>query len=285
MKLSNVALVSSLALFGFAMAGCASKNDASESTDSTESQLVADSTETQSADDDVESGLEEPLSGAQRSDPGTPASAADQDALVEKVKANVGKWFQPAGCIATSWNANVATHVFSGCTGPYGFVSFNGTVTATYAYDGTTLTITYAATGFKANGAQISGTRTVTYTVATDGTVTKHRVGSWAGTTKNGKAFTHEADFTVTWDPSTKCITRDGTADSTIAERDVSRTIAGYKRCGLGDLGCPESGTITLERTKGDKSASVTLELLGGQDYSITGPRGNTTSGQLVCIP
>ena len=235
-------------------------------------------------DDDVESGVEEPLSGAIATDPGTPAFAADQDALIAKVKLNVGAWFQPAGCIATTWNANVATHVFSDCTGPYGMVHFNGTVKTTYAFDGTTLTITYDADGFKTNGAEISGSRTVTYTLDA-GIVTKHRVGSWAGTTKNGKAFTHEADFTVTWDPSTKCITRDGSADSTIAARDVSRTITGYKRCGLGDLGCPSSGTITLERTKGDKDTSVTLDFLGGRDYSITGPKGNTATGELVCVP
>ena len=285
MKLTNVALVSSLALLGVAMVGCASKSEGTaEPFDTTESQLVDDSTETQNTDDDMESGVEEPLSGAVTTDPGTPAAGTSADDVVAKVKLNIGKWFQPAGCIATTWAGSTATHVFNGCTGPYGMVSFNGTVTTTYAINGSSLVITYAADGFKMNGAEITGSRTVTYTLSGD-TVTKHRVGSWSGTTKKGAAFTHEADFTATWDPSTKCITRDGTADSTIASRDVSRTITGYKRCGLGDLGCPVSGTITLERTKGEKDQSVTLDFLGGRDYSITGPNGNTTTAELVCVP
>lgn len=285
MKLTTLFIASALVLVG-----CASKNDGADalpegSIDSSSSQLVDDGTETQATDDDVESGVEEPLSGALLADPGTPATGADQDALLAKVKANIGKWFMPAGCIATTWNANVATHVFSGCTGPYGMVNFDGTVTTTYAFDGTTLTITYEANGFKANGAEIAGKRVVTYTIDSAGIVTKHRTGNWSGTTKSGKAFTHTADFTVTWDPSSKCITRDGSADSTIATRDVSWSIDGYKRCGLGDLGCPASGSITLERTKGDKSAAVTLEFLGGRDYTVTGPKGNSVTESLTCVP
>ena len=285
MKLSNVALLSSLALLGVAMVGCGSSQDGSgsEAVDSSSSQLVSDATETESADDDAESGVEEPLSGAATTDPGTPALAADAASVIAKVKANIGKWFLPAGCLATTWADNVATHNFSDCTGPYGMTHFTGTVTTTYAVDGSgTLTITHAADGFKMNGASISGSRTVTYT-ASAGIITKHRTGSWSGTTKKGNAFTHEADFTATWDPSTMCVTRDGTADSTLATRDVSWTIAGYKRCGLGDLGCPESGSILLERTKGEKSTGVTVDFLGGPDYTITGPAGNTFNEQLIC--
>ena len=103
--------------------------------------------------------------------------------------------------------------------------------------------------------------------------ITKHRTGVWTGTTKNGKAFSHAADFTVTWDSATKCITRDGSAQTTIAAREFSHSITGYKRCGIGVLGCPESGTIVLERTKGGRHASLTIEFLGGRDFTVTGPR------------
>jgi hypothetical protein len=283
MKLANVALVSTMAVLGLVAVGCASKNDDNgEALGTNESQLVDDGEEAGEADDTMESGVEEPLSGAETTDPGSPADGADDAALLGKVKTNPGKWFQPAGCITTTLVGNVATHAFKDCTGPYGLVSFNGTVTSTYVRANGTLTITHEATGFKANGTEITGKRVVTY--SRSGTVvTKHRTGSWSGTTKKGKPFSHEADFTVTWDAAAKCITRDGSAQTTVAAREHSRTIDGYKRCGIGNLGCPESGKITLERTRGANTASVSIEFLGGRDYTITGPNGRTFTRRLIC--
>lgn len=283
MKLANMALVSTMAVLGLVAVGCAAKSEGSgEALGTNESLLVEDSSEADDADESMESGIEEPLSGADPTDPGTPADGADDAALIGKIKTNPGKWFQPAGCITTTVAGNVATHVFKDCTGPYGLVNFNGTVTSTYVRAGGTLTITHEANGFKANGAAIDGKRVVVYS-RSGSVVTKHRTGSWSGTTKKGKAFTHEADFTVTWDAAAKCITRDGTAQTTIAARELSHTIAGFKRCGIGNLGCPESGKITLERTRGANTASVTIEFLGGRDVTITGPNGRTVTRQLVC--
>jgi hypothetical protein len=287
MKLSNVALVSTMAILGLVAVGCAAKTDTSSdgTLGTDEAQLVADNSEAQDTDETMESGVEEPLSGADPTDPGTPAEGVDDAALLDKIKTNPGKWFKPAGCITTTLAGNVATHLFNGCSGPYGLANFTGTVTSTYVRGNGSLTITHEATGFKANGAAISGKRVVVYT--RNGTViTKHRTGDWTGTTKNGKTFSHTADFTATWDSSTKCVTRDGSAQTMIASRELSHSITGFKRCGIGDLGCPESGTIVLERTKASGvSASVTIEFLGGRDYTITGPKGGKVTRALVCNP
>jgi hypothetical protein len=288
MKLSNVAVLSTMVVLGGLVAvGCTAKTDNASSdgalgTD--EAQLVDDNSEAQDQDDSMESGVEEPLSGADPADPGTPATGADGAAVAANVKLNIGKWFKPAGCIATTVAGNVATHVFNGCTGPYGFVNFNGTVTTTYEVANGALTITFEANGFKANGAEISGKRVVVYTKS-GSVVTKHRTGNWTGTTKNGKAFSHTADFTATWDSAAKCITRDGSAQTMIAAREFSLTIAGYKRCGIGSLGCPQSGEITLERTKAATSASVIIDFLGGRAFTVTGPKGNKVTRQLACVP
>jgi hypothetical protein len=287
MKLSNVSLVSMMAVLGLVAVGCAAKTDSTGdgTLGSDEAQLVADNSEVQDEDDTMEAGVEEPLSGADPADPGNPADGADDATLLAKIKTNPGKWFKPAGCITTTLAGNVATHLFNGCSGPYGLSNFTGTVTSTYVRGNGSLTITHEATGFKANGAAVSGKRVVVYT--RNGTViTKHRTGDWTGTTKNGKAFDHTADFTATWDSSTKCITRDGSAQTTVAAREFSHSITGYKRCGIGALGCPESGTIVLERTKASGvSASVTIEFLGGRDYTITGPKGGKVTRALVCNP
>lgn len=285
MKVSNVAVVSMLAVLGLVAVGCSAKNDDGSDEGqlaTSESLLVEDDSEAADEDETMESGVEEPLSGADPSDPGAPADGTDDAELLGKVKTNPGKWFKPAGCITTTLASNVATHVFAGCTGPYGLVDFNGTVTSTYVRANGALTVTHEATGFKANGAAVSGKRVVVYSKS-GSVITKHRTGSWTGTTKKGKAFAHDADFTSTWDSATKCVTRDGSAQTTIAARELSRSVTGYKRCGIGSLGCPESGTIVLERTKGDNTASVTLKFLGGRDYSVTGPKGGTFNRKLLC--
>lgn len=284
MKLANVGLVSTMALLGVVAIGCAAKAEGEEesSLGTNESLLVADNEEAEQVEEDSEAGLDEPLSGAEQADPGSPADATDEAAFMEKVKTNPGRWFKPAGCITTTIAGNVATHVFKDCTGPYGLASFNGTVTSTYVRGSGSLTITHEASGFAINGATVSGKRVVVYSKS--GTViTKKRTGSWSGTTKRGKAFSHDADFTVTWDPAAKCVTRDGSASTTVGAREFSRTIDGYKRCGIGNLGCPESGKIVLSRTKGDQTASVTIEFLGGRQYTVTGSGGRTAKGVLVC--
>lgn len=287
MNLANVALVSTMAVLGLVAGGCTAKTD-STGTDgnlgTSEQLLVADNSEVDDQDETMESAVEEPLSGAEPSDPGTPAEGTSDADLLAKVKANPGKWFKPAGCILTSVAGNVATHEFKGCSGPYGFANFTGTVTSTYVRGEGTLTVTHEATGFKANGASISGKRVVVYSKS-GSVITRHRTGTWTGTTKNGKDFSHDADFTVTWDSAAKCITRDGSAQTAVASREFSRSISGYKRCGIGALGCPESGTIVLERTKGANTASVTIDFLGGRDFNVTGPKGHTASGKLVCNP
>ena len=287
MKLSNVSLVSMMAVLGLVAVGCAAKTDTSSdgTLGTDEAQLVSDNSDAQDTDDTMESGVEEPLSGADPTDPGTPADGTDDAAVLAKIKANPGKWFKPAGCITTTLAGNVATHLFNGCSGPYGLANFTGTVTSTYVRGNGTLTITHEASGFKANGAEISGKRVVVYT-RNGAVITKHRTGDWTGTTKNGKAFSHTADFTATWDSAAKCITRDGSAQTTVAAREFSHSITGYKRCGIGDLGCPESGTIALERTKASGvSASVTIEFLGGREYTVTGPKGGKVTRVLACTP
>jgi hypothetical protein len=286
MKISNVALVSAMSAFCLVAVGCRANadNDSEGSLAANESQLVADNDEIDDVDEMQESAIEEPLSGADPSDPGTPADGADDATVASKVKTNVGKWFKPAGCIATTIAGNVATHVFSDCTGPYGFVHFTGTITSTYVLADGALTVTHEATGFKANGAELSGKRVIVYTKA-GSVITRQRTGTWTGTTKNGRAFSHDADFTATWDPSTKCVSRDGHAETSVANREFTRTIDGYKRCGIGSLGCPVSGEIVLERTKGSDTASVTVDFLGGRDFTVTGPRGHELSGKLTCNP
>jgi hypothetical protein len=285
MKLAHIAFVSA-AVLGLAVVGCGARNKDDNGTDgelgTAEAQLVSDNEEAEATEEDTEVGVDEALSDADPSDPGTPMDPANDEELAAKVKTNPGKFFRPAGCITTSLAGNVATHVFKGCTGPYGLVNFNGTITTTYVREPGKLTITHEASGFGINNATISGKRVVVYT--RNGTViTKTRNGSWSGTTRKGTAFSHEASFVATYDASTKCVTRDGTATTTVGGRSFERSIEDYKRCGIGSLGCPEDGKIVLTASKQQNSVSVTIEFLGGRQYTVTRPNGSTVTRSLVC--
>lgn len=283
MKLANLALMSALALT-FSTIGCAVKHqDDSEGDLSTsEAQLVSDSEEASDTDDELESGLDEPLSGANDSDPGTPPDAADDADLMTKERTNPGSFFRPAGCLTTTVSGNTVTRVFDDCTGPYGFVHLTGTIVSTYTREAGKLTVTHDTTGFKINGATVTGTRTVVYTRS--GTVvTRHRTGDWTGTTGKGNAIAHTADYTMTWDSASKCITRDGNSTTTIGGREFTASVTGYERCGIGSLGCPNGGKIVLSRTKGGDTAVVTVEFLGGAAYRVTRPSGVQVTRRLLC--
>lgn len=283
MKLTNLALAS-VALLGLLAVGCKKDDDSDEGLVASETQLLEEDTDVEDTDDDVEAGIDDPLSGGTEADPGTPADGQSDDEVIEKVRTNAGKFFKPAGCIASTREGNKIAHVFSKCTGPYGMGEFNGTITSTYVREPAKLTITHEATGFSANGSTISGSRTIVYTRS--GTViTKTRTGSWSGTTKKGKEVTHNANFTVTYDASTKCITRDGSAQTTIGARSFERVVDGFKRCGIGRGGCPESGTVTLTRTKGGDSASIAINYPGGAKFTVTRPNGKVVTRPLLCRP
>lgn len=286
MKLANLALLSTVAFFGVVAVGCSAKAKDDTTSDGTlgtsESQLVADDSEADDTDQDAESGVDEPLSGASVADPGTPADGATDDEVVAKVKANIGAFFKPAGCIVSSFVGNKATHVFKGCSGPYGLAAFDGTVTSTYSVADGKLTITHTFDGFKANGAQISGTRVITY-AKENGKIVRTRTGNWSGTTAKGRAITHQASFVATWDPATRCIERDGSAQTTIGAKSFERTLSDFKRCGIGRLGCPDSGKLVLTRTKDAESLSLTIEFLGGTSYRVTRPNGTSVERHLVC--
>lgn len=290
MKIRSSIVLVSVALLSILAVGCKKADDDTTTSGdgttlaTTELQLVEDDSEAADTDDDLESGLDEPLSGAADTDPGTPADGATDDEVLEKVRSNPGLFFRPAGCIVSTRAANVITHVFTNCRGPWGTAEFNGTVTSTWVREAGKITVTHQVDGFKANGATITGSRVVVYT--REGTVvTKSRTGQWSGTTAKGRSISHQASFMTTYDASTKCLTRDGAAQTTIDSRSYERTIDGYKRCGIGRLGCPESGKLTLSRTNSTESLSLTIEFLGGTKYQVTRPSGRVVQRTLICNP
>lgn len=287
MKLTNIALVT--ALFALtAMAGCKNDDDANDADnganlDTNEAQLVEDDSEAADTDDNMENAVDNPLSGADPTDPGTPATGASDEEVLGKVTANAGKHFL-GKCLESTRDGNKIHHVFKACRAAWSLKTFDGTVDSTYVRDGNKLTITHVFDGFLANGATLHGTRVIAYTWE-NGVISKLRTGNFAGMTKKGKEIAHTANFTASYDSNTKCVTREGSAQTTLGNRNFERVITDYKRCGIGALGCPDSGKITLSKTNDAKGVdvSVSIEFLGGTSMRVTRRNGKTVDRTLLC--
>jgi hypothetical protein len=252
-----------------------------EGLDAEAAALVSDNTDIDETEGDVEDGVEEPLSGAPAAEGagGEVDLTADDAGLAEKARLNPGIFFQPAGCIVSTREANVVTHVFTDCTGPHGLVHFTGKVVSTWTHITNGAQVQHVAKGFQINGATVDHTVTIQYTKAS-GIYTKTRNGSSSGTTATGRAITHSANYVTVFDANTRCIQRDGSSETTVGARTVSRTIAGFERCGIGAMGCPKSGTITLARPR----VNATLQFPGGAVVDIT-VNGRKFQRALTCNP
>lgn len=251
-----------------------SKTD-TEGLDAAAAALVSDNDDADDSEAELEVGIEEPLSGAAAG--GELDLSADEGGAAEKARTNAGVFFQPAGCIVSTRAANVVTHVFTACTGPYGLTSFNGTVVSTWSKTATGLQVAHVAKGFRINGATVDHAVTIAYSKAS-GVYTRTRKGSSSGTTAAGKAITHSADYVTTYDATTRCIRRDGGGQTSIGGASFSRSISGFERCGVGLGGCPKSGKLTLTRPKLD----VSLSFPGGPRVDIT-VNGKKFQRALVC--
>ena len=271
--------------------GCASASDSTTQEDlgTTESSLVEDDAETSEDDENAESGIEQALSGAEAANPGGASDPSEADDTVfARIKTNPGLFYKPAGCITSTLektaSAVTVTHVFTGCTGPFGLKSFDGTVVSTWSRGEGKLVVTHSTTGFRINEAVINHEATISYSLAGD-VWTRTRKATSSGTNAKGKAFTREANFVVTWNSSSKCLTRDGSAASTIGNRSVERKVTGLEVCGVGIRLCPTKGVIELRRAKTSTNAEVTLTIdyEGGEATKVKLPSGKTVKRALVC--
>lgn len=267
------------AVLGLATGCASSTTDDDSELSSSESALLADDDEAADAEEDIEVGLDQPLSGADPSTPSAPPTLAD---FVVNIRKNPARFFTPTGCLTSTVDeANkTATHVFNDCTGPHGLKTYNGTVTTTWKVVSGALVIRTSSDEFHINGKTISGYRELTFS-RSGNVITRHRVGDWSGTTGKGAALKHEADFTVTYDASTKCLTRNGNATTTRGSKQHTRTVVGYEVCGVEFRGCPKAGNVTIKN--GENELDVQYE--GGTNATISRPKkAKKLLKKLVCV-
>lgn len=260
-------------------AGCSLRAQSDGELGTTDQLLVADEQESTDSDDTLEVGVDEPLSGSDAAKPAEPGDALDERGRIERVRGGAAKHFQPEGCLTSSVEGRVVTHVFNNCTSLRGLKKLNGTVVSTWSFEPGKAKVVHAAMDFNIDGAVISGSRSVEYSKV--GSVyTKHRVGSWSGATASGKPITHDADFVTSFDTSTGCAVRNGEASSSVGKREFSRKVEGLERCGQQFRGCPDAGKITIARA----GRSLQIEFLGGRNAEVTLPSGSVVSKQMACV-
>ncbi len=287
---TRTALAASVLVLAFAglgtLPGCAAKNSAGDENLGTSEDLLTDESEAGNADDSTEAEEEATSGGGDLTDAsqGVDPSLPDGEHLA-KLKLNPGRFFTPAGCIATTIDKNVVTHVFTNCTG-LGGRTWNGTVVATWTRPAANqVQVQRVAKGFKIDGASIDRTVTVVYSKE-GGVFKRDRTVSMKGTTEKGKSFSRDAHWVVTWEPSTKCVTRDGSSHTIIGSREHSTSVEGYKRCGIGVFGCPDAGKVKLHRDapKGsDKVIDIVIVFDGGKKMTISLPDGRKLSRIMLC--
>ena len=251
-------LVASTAL----LLGCSGEVSMEEpSIDASTAALVADNDAAASLEQELEASVEVPLSGADSQD--APIDLSSGATAADNAIGNAGLYFQPEGCLTSVRDENVITHTFTDCTGPRGR-TLTGTVVSTWSSADMAVSVEHVAEGFQIGGSTVDHAVTITYQ-SDGGVYSWTRTGSSSGTTADDRAIVHSADYSSVLDLETGCITRSGQSETSIGEREFSREISGYERCGVGALGCPRAGTFTLDRQR----LHVELEFTGGGRYDL----------------
>jgi hypothetical protein len=194
---------------------------------------------------------------------------------------NPGNVYQPAGCITATANAasKTVTYVFNGCTGPWGLLALNGTVTVVWSVPSTSkLQLQFSASGFKVDNATVDWMATAVITAngsARDMTWT----GSLNGTTAGGRAFTRTNNKDLKWNVGQPCISLAGSSDGTIAGAHLVTTVSNYQQCAGS---CPAmGGDISVQDM--DDGQSWDVKFNGSADAQATGPNGGQVSVPLEC--
>jgi hypothetical protein len=106
--------------------------------------------------------------------------------------------------------------------------------------------------------------------------------GAWETTNARGEAVSHTSELSIVVDVVSRCRTRNGSAVTYLADRQIDTTFQDVQVCrdAEGDRGCP-SGTVT--HANAAKGKTVTVEFDGSDQATVTAPSGATFEKQLVC--
>jgi hypothetical protein len=181
---------------------------------------------------------------------------------------------------------DVAIVTLTDCTGPFGLVHVDGEETVTFgAGGGGALHLAVEGMGLTVNGRPVSFSASADVTFPTATTRNMVWQGAWTRADEAGDTVDHRSDLQISVDLQSRCTTADGSAMTTVADRGVETSIAGYALCrdlATGGAGCP-TGTVT--HTGRASGRTVTVRFDGSDVAHVTGSGGNTFSVDLICAP
>lgn len=176
---------------------------------------------------------------------------------------------------------NTVIITLNNCKGRFGRHTVSGTeiVHFTQGADANTIHAEFTSQNLLIDGKPANHTATADITI--DGDM-RHIV--WSGgfdtMSDKGEAIVHSSNLMIDVDRAAHCRTRNGTAQTTIGDRQLSTSFQDFKVCrGVGDVRMCPTGTVS--HTRGDKSVSVTFD--GTNVAEVTGPRGQTFERTLAC--
>ncbi len=198
----------------------------------------------------------------------TVAPAAIED-VAAMIAAAAGPRFQPAGCAVGTSSGNTVTVTYTGCTGPRGLRSVDGTLTLELRLGaGGAIVADASATDFQIGEAVLDIASTATYTPGNLAVSTASQ-----GVGPLGRSFEHAGDYTVAW--TSTCVTVDG-AWSTSSGDAARSTTADVMRC-IDE--CP-TGSISRTTVGG---RVITIELDGTDTARWTSSAGRSGTFPLAC--
>lgn len=241
--------------------------------------LLADNKEVDQIEATLETALEATLGGLSADGKLATVGLKDTPAVIATAqRIAAAHAFTPAGCFTSSANGNLLTHTFNNCISLVGLLAISGTVQSSWSLTDTSSTVHHEARGFKINGTTVDHDVFVTYTTSSRG-FTLVRKAIFRGTTESLRSLEHTADYTTTWDSTTKCTLRNGTSHSVLDGTGFRREILNYERCSDRPFACPKSGTWTLK----SPTAQVDIRFPGGPIMNLS-LNGLTQQKPLLCF-
>jgi hypothetical protein len=220
-----------------------------------------------------ESGLFAAIAGKLTAAATTGPAAANDAATITTL-------FMPQGCVTAQTAVNTVTYTLNKCTGPYGLLKLDGTITATFApMPGGKIQVELSAKAFKISTVSVDVLATA---VITTGVTQNSAVvtSSSNATNARGDVATHSGNYTAGWDPS--CLTLNGTFTTSIVTSQGATAwttqISNFHQCsGM----CPDAnGSVTVTGAKGD---TVTVHYSNGGTAEVTTSSGTTSMILLAC--
>lgn len=203
--------------------------------------------------------------------------SATAETLAGAAATRVGSRMQPPGCVTSTVNGATVTYVMVDCTGPYGLVKVNGTVTAVYSRAaGGGVQVVITGTGIKANAVTFDLNATVK-SKEVNGVKTANVVADSSGTGPRGTQLSRQGTYTVVYDTVAECVTVDGTWTTKAGVRTATTVVTGYQRC---KGTCPAAGG-TIVTTVG--RVTVTVSYDGSAVASWATAAGKSGTINLTC--